>query len=146
MFYVLTIIMIFMLDYASKFYILEHFSYGQVKEITSFFNLIYVKNLGVSFSLFYNNHKIGPFIIGLLAIIIILFLFKLFFKASNIKSKFALCWVLGGAIGNVFDRFYYKGVIDFLDFHFFGYHWPSFNVADIAIVCGVLSFYFFERK
>ena len=118
-----------------------------VPEILSppFFNIIYTKNLGVSFSLFYNNHKLGPWILGFVSLAIIIFITLILKKESKIRSKIALSCVIGGALGNLFDRFYYGGVIDFLDFHFFKYHWPAFNIADMAIVLGLLTYWLSEK-
>ena len=60
------------------------------------------------------------------------------FKEKQAFAKFALALILGGAVGNIIDRIRFGAVIDFLDFHAFGYHWPAFNVADSAICLGVM--------
>jgi signal peptidase II len=141
-----TIIAVFLCDFSTKFLVTQSLSFGEIIKITPFFNIVYVKNLGVSFSLLYNNHKLGPWVLGIISILITLFVIHLLRKTSKVKSQLALSAVIGGALGNLFDRFKFGGVIDFLDFHILGYHWPAFNIADMAIVLGLTAYWFFERK
>jgi signal peptidase II len=143
---ILTIIGVFLFDFSTKFLVTQSMSYGASTKVTPFFNIVHVKNLGVSFSLLYNNHKLGPWILGLISVFITSFVLRLLQKTSNVKSKIALAAVIGGALGNLFDRFKFGGVIDFLDFHIFDYHWPAFNIADMAIVLGLGTYWFLERK
>ena len=143
---ILTITFVFICDFLTKFLVTKSMTYGATTKITPFFNIVHVKNLGVSFSLLYNNHKLGPWILGLISIFITFFVIHLLRKTSNVKSKIALAAVIGGALGNLFDRFKFGGVIDFLDFHVLQYHWPAFNIADIAIVLGLGVYWFRERK
>lgn len=141
----ISIILVFLLDFITKYFVTHFMSYGSSSSITPFFNIIYTKNLGVSFSLFYNNHKLGPWILGAISFAIIIFIALLLKKTSKTQSKISLSCVVGGALGNLFDRFYYGGVIDFLDFHLFSYHWPAFNIADIAIVLGLFTYWLSEK-
>lgn len=143
---ILTIIVVFLCDFFTKFLVTQTMSFGETIKITPFFNIVYVKNLGVSFSLLYNNHKLGPLILGMISILITLFVIHLLRKTSKMKSQLALSAVIGGALGNLFDRFKFGGVIDFLDYHILDYHWPAFNIADMAIVLGLTGYWFFERK
>lgn len=103
--------------------------------VVPFFNLVLVWNKGISFGLF-NGHA-APVVLALIqTAIAALFAFWL----TRIQSKplaLAVCTVIGGAVGNVIDRLWHGAVVDFLDFHAFGYHYPAFNVADSCIVCGI---------
>ena len=120
--------------------------------VTSFFNIVMAWNTGVSFSLFAGGNSYTPYLLIAMALsITILFLVWLWQATTHLQGiSYAL--VIGGALGNIIDRARFGAVIDFLDFHFFGYHWPAFNVADMAVVCGItlliiVSFVFdIERK
>lgn len=117
-------------------------------EILPFFNIVMVWNRGVSFGMFNNLSEYGPWILsGLSLAISAVFLVWLFRSSSRLQSL-AIALVISGAIGNVVDRVRFGAVIDFLDFHAFGYHWPAFNVADSAICIGVflliIQSFFFE--
>ncbi len=105
--------------------------------VTSFFNLVMAWNTGVSFSMLSNHgvHMVYFLIVVALAITI-LFAYWLW-KANNHLHGICYALVIGGALGNVLDRARFGAVIDFLDFHAMGRHWPAFNIADMAIVCGI---------
>jgi signal peptidase II len=106
-------------------------------EVTGFFNIVAVWNRGVSFGLFASDSPWTPYLLSALAIAISIVLIVWLRKAETTFLALALGFVIGGAIGNVFDRFIWGRVYDFLDFHAAGYHWPAFNVADAAISVGV---------
>lgn len=106
-------------------------------EVTGFFNIVEVWNRGVSFGLFASDSPWTPYLLSALAIAISIVLIFWLRKAETTFLALALGFVIGGAIGNVFDRFIWGRVYDFLDFHAAGYHWPAFNVADAAISVGV---------
>lgn len=106
-------------------------------EVTPFFNLVLVWNRGVSFGLFDNDSPWGPVLLAGLALAISVVLLAWLTRAGSRLSAVAIGIVLGGAIGNVIDRLRFGAVVDFLDFHAWGYHWPAFNVADSAISIGV---------
>lgn len=119
-------------------------------EISSFFNIVMVWNKGVSFGMLTQDSAIGSwFLVGLSVIITLWFAIWLFMAQSRMQ-RLAISLVIGGAIGNAIDRIRFNGVIDFLDFHAFGWHYPAFNVADSCIVVGVfmLIIYslFFEKS
>lgn len=125
------------LDQATKDWILEDvMTPPRVIEITSNFNLVLGWNRGVSFGLFNQDSTYGPYILTGVALAIVLGLSIWLWKSTTHWSAWALGLVIGGAIGNVIDRIQYGAVVDFLDFHAFGYHWPAFNVADTAICIG----------
>ena len=79
-------------------------------------------------------------IISVLTILISIVLLIWLITAISIFLKLALSFILGGAVGNIIDRIQYGAVIDFIDIHFFDFHWPAFNVADAAITIGVCFF------
>ena len=110
---------------------------GRNIEVTGFFNIVEVWNRGVSFGLFASDSPWTPYLLSALAIAISIVLIVWLRKAETTFLALALGFVIGGAIGNVFDRFIWGRVYDFLDFYAAGYHWPAFNVADAAISVGV---------
>ena len=106
--------------------------------ITSFFNLVFTWNPGTSFSLFRSLGESAPMIIVVMTGFVIGYLgHYLLFRATDTIQKNALALIIGGALGNLIDRVRFGAVIDFLDFHIGGLHWPAFNVADICITVGV---------
>lgn len=105
-------------------------------EITSFFNLVMVWNTGVSFGLMRGQDK-GPILLIALASAITLFFLIWLLRTNDKLHGICFAIIIGGALGNMIDRARFGAVIDFLDFHAFGYHWPAFNVADICVVVGV---------
>ncbi len=129
----------FLLDQLSKNWVV--ISYGEtsrfISEVFSFFNLVLVWNRGVSFGMFSNHPEWMPIILTLVALAITAVMLSWLWKAENKLSAISLGLVIGGALGNVIDRIRFGAVIDFLDFHFFGFHWPAFNIADAAIFIGV---------
>ena len=105
-------------------------------EITSFLNLVLVTNKGISFGLF-SRYEIGWLIsILTIGIVVVLFIWMRKLERAILALPFSL--IIGGAIGNLIDRLNYGFVVDFIDFHFFGWHWPAFNIADSAITVGVI--------
>lgn len=106
--------------------------------ITSYFNLVMAWNTGVSFSLFSGGGASMPLILIAIALVIVALFIAWLWRAENMF--FAVCYglVIGGALGNVVDRARFGAVIDFLDFHAYGHHWPAFNVADMAVVSGIV--------
>lgn len=104
-------------------------------EVTPFFNLILVGNKGISFGLM--NSGQWTLLLSLLALGITLVVLVWLWRATSQWVALGCGLVIGGAIGNLIDRLRFGAVIDFLDVHALGYHWPTFNVADSAIVLGV---------
>ncbi len=108
-------------------------------ELTPFFNLVMVWNRGVSFGLF--NQGDGDMqrwmLVGFTSLVV-LFLLVWLSRPIMVGVALGLGLVIGGAVGNIIDRLRFGAVADFLDVHAFGWHWPAFNVADAAIVVGVL--------
>jgi len=106
--------------------------------VTAFFNLVFTWNPGTSFSLFRNLGESAPLIIIILSGVIIGAIgYYLFARSRPGLEKWGLALIVGGASGNLIDRVRFGAVIDFLDFHVANWHWPAFNVADMAITVGV---------
>ncbi|MBA3904783.1 MAG: signal peptidase II [Rhodocyclaceae bacterium] len=127
------------LDQLSKLWILSAFRLGRSVEVTPFFNLVLVYNPGAAFS--FLSDAAGWqrwFFIGLALAISVWLVMLIRFHAAERLLPLAASLILGGALGNVIDRVLYGAVVDFLDVHAAGYHWPAFNVADSAITLGVV--------
>jgi signal peptidase II len=106
--------------------------------LTPFFNLVVVWNRGVSFGMFDSASRLGPWILSGLALAVVVLLLGWLRRVDHPITAAGLGLIIGGAIGNVIDRVRFGAVIDFLDFHALGWHWPAFNVADSAICVGAL--------
>ena len=126
------------LDQATKWFILLGvMNPPRVIEVTPFFNLVLAYNTGIAFSMGATGTRTSSYLFGALAVAIVIGL--LFWLRTQTRTIVHVAGglVIGGAIGNIIDRFIHPGVVDFLDFHWAGYHWPAFNLADSAIVVGV---------
>jgi len=131
-------LLVLVLDQVSKAWVLANFRLMDRQVVTSFFNLVLVFNPGASFSFLADAGGWQKWFFVVLALGISLWLLSLLRKhAQERLMPMALSLILGGAIGNVVDRLRFDAVVDFLDFHLAGYHWPAFNVADSAIFVGV---------
>jgi signal peptidase II len=128
---------IIVLDQITKVAVERAFDYGDVRPVTGFFNLVLTYNKGAAFSFLASaSGWQDEFLtaVGLAASAFILYLLAR--HGHQRLFACALALILGGAIGNVIDRIAHGHVIDFLDFHWGGWHWPAFNLADSAIVGG----------
>jgi len=141
--WIATAIVIFLADQFTKVMIIGNFQLGDSQPVVQgWFNLVRAHNTGAAFSFMASADGWQRWLftgIGLVAAILIIFLLK-----SNATQKlfaFALTFILGGAIGNVFDRIMYGYVIDFLDFYWSGIHFPAFNLADSAITLGAICLF-----
>lgn len=135
-------ISIFILDQITKEAAVRLISLGEIVEIIpSFFNLTLVYNPGAAFGFFADlPNPMRNIVLGVVlcaALIVVWYFISKEAKDDKI-SLFALYGILGGAFGNIVDRFRYDAVVDFLDFYLGTYHWPAFNVADSAICVGVV--------
>ncbi|WP_415114949.1 signal peptidase II [Paraburkholderia sp.] len=132
-------LIVILFDQLTKIAVRKMFEYGVPHEITSFFNLILVYNRGAAFSFLAMAggwQRWAFTALGVVAALVICYLLK---RHSGQKMFCtALALILGGALGNVIDRLMYGHVIDFLDFHVGGSHWPAFNLADSAITIGAI--------
>ena len=131
-------LLVLVLDQISKGWVLANFRLMDRQIVTSFFNLVLVFNAGASFSFLADAGGWQKWFFVALALGISLWLLSLLRKHAHERlMPAALSLILGGAIGNVVDRLRFDAVVDFLEFHLAGYHWPAFNVADSAIFVGV---------
>lgn len=125
-------------DLATKAWVSSVFRYGEVREITPFFNLVLAHNTGAAFSFLagaggWQRWFFATIALAISAAIVVM----LRGHVGNRLFALALALVLGGALGNLHDRVTLGYVVDFVQLHAAGYHWPAFNVADSAICVGV---------
>lgn len=129
---------IFTIDRLSKIYILKYFELNSSEiYLTSFLNLILVWNKGIGFGLLSFEGNVVYNSITFFIFIVILILFIVSVKYDQ-KNGYFYMIIIGGALGNLFDRIYYYSVPDFIDFHLGDFHWFVFNVADIFITIGII--------
>lgn len=128
-----------MADQASKMWVLSLDAAHQLPQnLTSFFNLVLVWNQGISFGMLKSDTSYGPWLLKGLAGILMIVLLRWLWTATSRLQAAALGLILGGAVGNLVDRFRHGAVVDFLDVYLQEWHWPAFNVADSAICVGVV--------
>ncbi|HVS27702.1 MAG TPA: signal peptidase II [Burkholderiales bacterium] len=129
--------LVIVLDQLAKFWISQSLAPGEIVPLTPFFNLVLTYNAGAAFSFLSqaSGWQRGFFIVVALAAS---FLITYLLRRHHQKRLFSLglSLILGGAVGNLWDRIVLGQVMDFLDFYIQAYHWPAFNVADSAITCG----------
>ena len=138
---------VFLLDILSKNFIQKKIIYGEQVEITSFLSLVHFQNTGAAFSFLSDQggwQRYFLIAISLLAVLYIPWLINQYKK--NILIVIGLLLILGGAIGNLYDRISYGYVIDFIYLHIAEFYWPAFNIADSAISLGVLLFLYGSFK
>ncbi len=119
---------------------------GYYSEITSFFNLVYSWNYGISFGMFSDNHTYANYVFIGLNSIITLYLWRLVFTARSYRYYTGYCLIVGGALGNLVDRFIHGAVFDFIYFHAGKYGFPAFNLADVFIFFGVIVVLYAHNK
>ena len=138
---------ILVVDQATKYVVHENTPYGWSQPVTAFFNLAHVWNFGAAFSFLADAGGWQRFFFGGVALGVSVWLAFMLAKPLRLSEHLAYALIMGGALGNGVDRALRGYVVDFLDFHVGGWHWPAFNVADIAIVCGavLLVFSSFQR-
>ncbi|MDH5749063.1 MAG: signal peptidase II [Rhodospirillales bacterium] len=129
--------LVLLIDQITKWWVISVMTPPREIVITPFFNLVMVWNRGISFGLF-NNGGANAWFLSAVALAIVVFLGIWLLKTGGRLLPGGLGLVIGGALGNVIDRVFRepRAVADFLDFHWTGYHWPAFNVADAAITVG----------
>ena len=128
---------VIVLDYVTKIAMREAFSTGESRAVTPFFNLVLVFNKGAAFSFLASAQGWQTLFFAAIAIVASMAIVFLILKNESRKLFCGgLALILGGALGNLYDRIAYGHVVDFLDFHAMGWHFPAFNVADSAITVG----------
>ena len=142
---ILILFLIFILDRFSKIYVIylsEKNNYSQIFS-SKFLDIHLIWNEGIAFGLLSFSETYFYNIISTIIAIIILILFLMIIRSKGLK-KLLLISILGGAIGNFYDRMVYKAVPDFIDFHINDFHWFIFNIADIFISIGVFFMILYE--
>ena len=134
--------LIFLLDQFTKMQVVQNLYLGQRNELTVFFNLVHVRNYGAAFSFLSEaggwQRWFLTFVSAVASMVIVYWI-----KKSDEKKyleTLSLIIILGGALGNFYDRLILGYVVDFLDFHWSGVHFPAFNIADTAITIGATLF------
>ncbi len=131
-------LLVLLMDQLTKGWIVSEFYLGQREVITSFFNLVHVRNYGAAFSFLSDAGGWQRWFFAILSIlvsvVIVIWIARL--ERKKWLESLALALILGGALGNLYDRLMLGYVVDFLDFHGSGWHFPAFNVADTGISIG----------
>ena len=134
----IVILIIFFLDRYTKLFILDNFT-DNTYYLNDYINLDLIWNIGIGFGFFSTDSNILYNFISLVIALVIIFLLYIF-VISETLDKMIFTLILGGALGNFYDRLVYKAVPDFIDLHYNNFHWFTFNVADIFITMGILIF------
>ena len=133
-------VVVFALDQWTKHWILANYSLGYSQELLPFFNLVHVHNYGAAFSFLSDQPGWQRWFLlivtSVISIVLLVWVTRL--KQHQKLLAMALVLILGGAFGNLYDRAVYGYVVDFIDWHYAGYHWPAFNIADAGISCGAV--------
>ena len=135
LYWLLFAVIVFVIDIASKFWILNHFFLYESVNLLPFFSITYVHNIGAAFSIFEGQRWMLAAVAFVVSVVIVYMLYR-----NNRQQKLeniSLALILGGALGNLFDRLYHGFVVDFLDVNFGDWHYPTFNIADCAICLGI---------
>ncbi len=126
------------LDQASKLVLMRLVEpFGSVEVVPGFFSIVNVSNPGAAFGMLKGH---GSLLLVLIAVAALILIAYLLYISTDLATVFALSLIAGGALGNLIDMIRFAEVVDFLDFYIAGHHWPAFNVADIAITCGVIIY------
>lgn len=130
--------LVLILDQWSKYWASSSLELYVPNKITSFFNLTLMHNKGVAFSLLANQSGWQRPFLSVVAVLIVIWLLYWLYQNKPIQKlqNVALVLVIGGALGNVYDRITLGYVVDFIELHYQGYYWPAFNIADSAICLG----------
>lgn len=147
---ILTTISLFFVDFFSKSYVVNNFTYGGAGQLTlieNIFNIKLVHNYGAAFSFLSDWEGAQIYIFSFIAIgMILYFMYEITKGKNSIWMNVIYATLIAGAAGNLYDRLTYGYVIDFLDVHIFNYDFPIFNIADIYITCGFVALILLEIR
>lgn len=141
---IFTIFLAFAADQLSKFVIDTRAVVSHHIVCNDYFNLVKVWNTGVSFSMFNNHGTLGTVVLSTVSLVVSVILLNWMRHETNRLKIISLGMIIGGALGNVFDRIRFGAVLDFLDFHYETHHWPAFNLADSFICVGAFILIIWE--
>ena len=128
----------FVADYFSKLWALETLGNGEVMRLTPWMDFKLAFNKGAAFSLFADGSGWQRwFFMGIATVIGLWLCYALLFERTNALTRLAYASILGGAVGNLYDRILHGKVVDFISWHIGNAYWPTFNVADVGICVGV---------
>ncbi|MCI5053631.1 MAG: signal peptidase II [Pelagibacteraceae bacterium] len=141
----LLILITFSLDRLSKVYLIQFFIDNKINDyyVNSYLNFTLIWNKGIAFGLLESDTLLYHFI-STLIFLIIFFILYLIYKSKNCPEMIFLSIIIGGAVGNFFDRLFYNAVPDFIDIHYNNFHWFTFNVADIFITIAIFLLLIFD--
>ena len=140
LYFLIIVLFIFSIDRYSKIQIIKNFSENTFY-LNDFINYDLIWNTGIGFGIFSSNSQLIYNLFSCLIFLVIIFLIFYLIRSSK-KEKLIFSIIIGGAVGNFYDRLVYKAVPDFIDIHFENFHWFTFNVADIFITLGVMIYLF----
>lgn len=138
LYFLIIIFVIFLLDRYSKIEIIKNFN-DKTIYVNDFFNISLIWNTGVGFGLLSYDSNLIYNLISLLIGFVVITIIYIAVK-SEIEEKIFFSIIIGGALGNFYDRIIYKAVPDFIDLHYNNFHWFTFNVADIFITIGIFAY------
>ena len=138
-YFLLIILLIFSLDRYSKIKIINNYS-NQSFYLNDFVNFDLIWNTGIGFGILSSSSSLIYNFISLLIFGVIVLLGYYYFQSDKFE-KFIFSLIIGGAIGNFYDRFFFNAVPDFIDFHIGNFHWFTFNLADVFITFGIIAFF-----
>ena len=142
---VLAVMLLVLFDQCMKVYISKvmiNNNFNDIK-LLPFLKIVYVRNTGISFGMFSEGGLLGRYFFSTFSVVVGIFLVVVaVFPKKNFFLCISLILVAAGALGNAIDRIYFGGVIDFIDFFIYNFHWPAFNFADIFITLGVIILLF----
>jgi signal peptidase II len=143
----LTITAVFFLDRLTKSWIQSRFTMGESRDVLPFFSLTYLENTGAAFSLGHGRNAVLTWVTALI-LVALLVMRRRYEKADpeNFFLKLGFAMVIGGALGNLYDRIALGSVVDFLDFYVGRFHWPAFNAADSCICVGAALLIFSQKE
>ena len=141
---ILAVMLLVLIDQCAKIFIsniMLNNNFNDIK-LLSFLNIVFVRNTGISFGMLSEGGLLGRYFFSTFSILVGCFLILLAVFSEKKLLCISLSLVASGALGNAIDRIYFGGVIDFIDFFIYNFHWPAFNFADIFITLGVIFLLF----
>ena len=139
----IAVFVIFTLDQASKYYVLDYFKAAgkKVEYVCEYLNIVLIWNQGISFG-FFNKLPYSNQIFLLISVLIVIILCLMLIKSDKKNHSISYILIISGALGNIFDRIERGAVVDFIEVHYHNYFFPVFNIADSVITIGVLVLLF----